>query len=498
MDAASLLSIDVAAELRKTAVSRLAGPFAVPAELVRRAVAAGAGRVEVSLGRGELRVRDDGAPLAAAAAERLAVLLDGSAPPERRHAALLALEASPEAALLGLLALDPVEVDLPAAGSRVRLREGRPPERGRADPGPGELRVRCRGLDRRAAGSYLAAVCRFAPVPVLVDGKSVGGGFDLPVVETALRPPLAGRLALTRLPAPARLWVTVHGVVSAHLTVAEVPAFEASLDLTGSPAAGGGPGGLRAQVEEHLGELLEQAARLVLGAASQTERVPAEGGRSLREALLTLARDEVRRAEALAAPAFPSVGPGGEGPRFVSLAEAGVGPAPCALPVVGSLEEARRSVLPAGPTLVLDAAERSRVGELFGVRFVPVPPRPPAPRRGAESLARVWRTAREVASAGGLPRTIAEAELRDAERGLRRALEALAVPGRPVRVDWCRGAAPPIRLGRGRVCLSRGDALAAAAARLLARSAAWTFPVALALLGAVPPRDARSWWRTVR
>ena len=63
VDLRELLRIDIEAELRKLTVAQLQGPWQMPAELVRRAVRAGASEIDVKLGRGSCSIRDDGPPL---------------------------------------------------------------------------------------------------------------------------------------------------------------------------------------------------------------------------------------------------------------------------------------------------------------------------------------------------------------------------------------------------------------------------------------------------
>ncbi|MBL8970373.1 MAG: hypothetical protein JNK56_07325, partial [Myxococcales bacterium] len=132
VDLRDLLRIDIEAELRKLTVAQLQGPWQMPAELVRRAVRAGAGEIDVSLGRSGCTVRDDGPPLPDAQLRDLATMLDPAAPAERRHQALLALEAAGGLALLALAGLGATQLDLRARGGGTlrrltwRARQGPP------------------------------------------------------------------------------------------------------------------------------------------------------------------------------------------------------------------------------------------------------------------------------------------------------------------------------------------------------------------------------------
>ena len=49
VDLRELLRIDIEAELRKLTVAQLPGPWQLPAELVRRAIRAGASEIDVEL-----------------------------------------------------------------------------------------------------------------------------------------------------------------------------------------------------------------------------------------------------------------------------------------------------------------------------------------------------------------------------------------------------------------------------------------------------------------
>ena len=71
VDIGALLTIDVDAELRKLATAQLQGPWQIPAELVRRSMAAGASRVDVSFSRRRVRVEDDGRVIDVAQAQAL-------------------------------------------------------------------------------------------------------------------------------------------------------------------------------------------------------------------------------------------------------------------------------------------------------------------------------------------------------------------------------------------------------------------------------------------
>jgi hypothetical protein len=471
-----LLTIDVAAELRKLTGATLEGPWQVPAELVRRALLAGARRVSVELGR-RLVVRDDGEPLAPARQRQLQTLLDEQSPAAERHQALVDLEDDP-----GLLAVAAVR---PAA---VRFEGGR--------SGGTAVVVEGARLDDDAARRWLQTCARFAPVEVVVDGAVVARGFGDSIREAPLEAPLDGRLALVAGDEAARLWLLSGGVVTAHLTLPDAPAFEAAIEMRGWTARRS-PAALREAVQPHLAALADQAVRLLLQAASGERHE--ERHRHIRLQLLAAARQGVRAEEILAAPLYrtletPAARAGGR----VSLRDLEGGrPLPCLDPS----DDPASFLLPPGPVLVVDAEERGRLARLLGARF-----RPLTPRRMDRGLGARWRralsrgaeSAREAAARvrhPGSGRIVADAALAADERRLLRALRE-AVPG--IRLTLTDGGGRPRRV-EGGLGIPRRNPDVVRAAALVARDPSWAYPAALALLdGGEPAEAAVEAWRARR
>jgi hypothetical protein len=472
-----LLTIDVAAELRKLTRATLQGPWQVPAELVRRALLAGARRITVELGR-TLVVRDDGARLPEARRRQIEAVLDEGRPAAERHRALVDLEGDP-----GLLAVAAVR---PTA---VRLEEG--------VSGGTTVAVEGARLDDDDARRWLQTCARFAPAEVVVDGAPVSRGFGDPLLESRLEPPFQGRLALTVGEETAHLWLLLGGVVTAHLTLPDAPAFEATIEMDGwvssrSPAA------LREAAQPHLAALTDQAARLLLQAAAR-ER-DEERHRHVRLQLLAAARRGIRAEEILALPIYRTLeGPAARAGGRASLHDLEGGrPLPCLDP----RDDPAAFLLPSGPVLVVDAEERGRLTRLLGARFRPLTPRRMDRSLGARcrrALSRGAETARGVASRlrhPGSGRTLGEAALTADERRLLRALRG-AVPG--TRLTFTDGGGRP-RGVEGGFGVPRRSAEVARAAALVARDPSWAYPVALALLdGDEPPGEsAVEAWRARR
>jgi hypothetical protein len=462
MSLGDLLTIDAAAELRKLAEATLEGPWQAPAELVRRAILAGARLVEVELQPARICVHDDGAPLGVGRERALHVLLDEGQPAAERHEALVALEAEPE--LLALAALRPRTVTIERAGGRTTIA------------------IEGAKLDRRAAARWLRAGCRFAHATVVVDDAPIDAGFRAAFAEVPLTDPLVGRLALTG-DETAHLWLLAGGVVSSHLTLPDTPAFEAALDLS-SLVSSRTPAALREAVQAHLGALVDEAVRLMLRAAEMSGESETRD-RFLRDQLLVAARRGYRRDEIFRRPLFPACfGPDGVRETRLSLTDLGGSRAVACLE---RGEDPGSALLPEGPVLVVDADERGRLAQLLGVRFHPVEKR----RLKVGWRSRLRRLALHltgsVAAAlsrlrHGRGRVLSDAALSTDERAFVRALRAACVAG-SVPIFMTEGGGP-VRRARDGFRLPRHNRDVAAAVQAVARDRAWAYVALVALLDA--------------
>jgi hypothetical protein len=390
LDLRGLLTIDVAAELRKLCQAQLEGPWQLPAELVRRASRAGASTVEVAFGRHRVTVTDDGPGLDPALLHWTAVLADPRQHNDERHRALTALERAGELALLALVGLDrlrELRIDT-AHGSqhhRLLLRAGRAPllsyGAGPAPPGT-RVAVRAAGLPRRRAADWLRDVARFAPLRVVVDGAPVVDGFAGSLIQAPLDPPLRGRVALVPDADTAHAYLLAHGLVTGHLTIPDAPAFEAALEVA-TPGGDLAPARLREAAAAYVPGLIDQAALLIVRAAWRPpwpERQRAHlAGLALKATRRSLRSEEIERA-----PLWRMVG--ASGPALASLGDlralAGAGGSGSGtLMALSPDQDPDRFAVGDGPVLVADEAERSLLAELLGIRF-----RIPSRRQSSHSL----------------------------------------------------------------------------------------------------------------
>lgn len=469
-----LLSIHAASERRRLTEASLEGPWQVPVELVRRAIGAGASRVEVELARGRVVVRDDGAPLPSAAVEDLVHLLDENRSTDERRAALRALEPFP--ALLAVAALKPRRITsgpgLGAKGTALILEDLR--------------------LDTEAARRSLQNGARFAPAAVIVDGQSIPHGFPHAVAEMPLDPPLRGRLALTH-DESARLWLLTDGVVSSHVTLADTPAFEAAVEV-GSLTDDRTPAALREAIEPHVAHLVDRAVRGMLACAAQPHLD--EDTRRRLAARLLLAARKGWRAEVLRAPLFPAIVDGdARAVSRVALADLDAGRA---VAYVDPGDDVGAYRLPTGPVLLLDADDRGRLAQLVGLRFRPLDRRQgPAGRRDrrrrlratlGRSLARAAARLRAV-----FDRPLAESELTAEERRFVQLLRTAFGPDGP-RLVMTSGRGRPHHTPGG-LHLPRRQPMVVAAVRAVATDPTRSYVAALAFGdAAVPTRAAADAW----
>jgi hypothetical protein len=496
-----LLTIDVEAELRKLGGGMLEGSWQVPAELVRRAVASGARRIDVGLSRRHVEVRDDGDGVSPGVLRSMALLLDQGLPLAARHAALVALEADGAQPLLALLALAPAAVRLETGGQRLILRPGERPQLQGSTLRERGCRLELSGLqlDAPRASEWLRAVCRFAPGRVSVAGEDVLRGFGETLAEAPLDAPLSGLVALPREGSVALLWLLVDGVVTAHLTLPTAPPIAAVIEMGPRMGAGAGPSAVRDAAEPLLAAIVDQGIRLALEACKALRRRPTAEQRQLRSVLLGAARRRWMTAAVLQAPIFPAVvGPQGHDEAWRSLLELGplaAGGKRTPLWALEPQKDPRGFLLPAADVLLLDADERSRVAELLGVSFRTPQPRPhatglrPRLRDGWAAAARALRALAGLLA--GTPAPLPAAAWTQAER----AFAAALLPA--IAVDFSPGAGRVRRVSSGRWRLPRRNPRVAAALQAVAEDPRWIYPAALALLegSRLPPASLRqAWW----
>jgi hypothetical protein len=421
LDLQGLLTIDVAAELRKLTQAQFQGPWQLPAELVRRAIRAGARNVSVTFTRGQVVVVDDGAGLDPTVVQSTAILVDQSRDDQERHRALLALERAGELGLLALAGLEHLRelaIQTTQGPNRhtLELRRGMPPflsrvpartrtDERRKDPGseatgvssleagsalqvPGrssgtQITLRAADLSGGNAARWLAAVARFAPVSVMVNGKPVEGGWRGSLAESHLGPPLRGRLALLAEGDIAHAYLLAHGLVSTRISIPDAPGFEAALEL-GSPGGDLSPARLREAAAPNLPGLIQQAVGLIVASAGRLPGFAEPQRARLARLTLQAARRKLRPREIERAAVFRCIRP--EGPALVDLQAlrecAGSDPSGSRTLFCLSPEQRPNGyTLGSEPVLVAGDAERSLLIEVLGARF-----RTPSRRESSHSL----------------------------------------------------------------------------------------------------------------
>ncbi len=510
IDVGSLLTIDVASELRKLTQAQLQGPWQLPAELVRRALRFGAKRVEVELGRQHLLVRSEGGPVPFEHLRELAALLDVRREPERRHRALARLEREGALSLLALLGIEASDLRIVSTPTRVDefglglewQRGGAPNLQRYSAPGPRTTEVLVRGtkLDRGRARDWLADVGRHAEAEIVIDGRAIARGFSDAIVRTRIAAPLPGVLAIPRAGEHARVLLLHDGIVTAHLSVTESPCFEVALETRGIAEPGASAARLRELITPMSDALVEIAVDCMIQLGSEGAALPAGDRSFLTQQLLYAARRRREQAKLIARlPLFRGLERDGRERWFDLLAlrqsvheEGGERLLSAIFPDQDLAEFA-----PEGRVYVLDESERALLGELLELGFRQ-PRRRVGQRRG---LGRLFRDGLRLRlrdlfaplRPGGRP--IPDAELDPDERHL---LIQLRAQLEHCEVAMCTGSGPVRRRGSGpdKLLLPRGSAQVRACVQAVALEPGWVYPALLALLeGREFPLRARRRWR---
>ena len=504
IDASQLLRIDIAAEIAKVAQAQQEGPWTLPAELVRRGIRSGATAVEIRLRRNHVQVKLRGGDISREVLQALAVLLDLDAPDSTRHGALVAMEVWEESALLGLAALDVRELDIrTSTGHRLHHRIGAAASLSDEVPRrTTEVTVHCGHLDPKRAAGWLRSTCRFAPVPIDIDGVAVAKGFEEALVRTAVAPPHRGEIGIPLHGEMATVSLLQHGVVTAQLAVPGAPCFLAAVEL-GEKISRPDPAHLRAVFPELAPALAEQAVDLLINASYRCAQSSERSRHRLGTLLLRMLRHRHRLRELVTVPLFRAFDPDG-GIRLVDLLTLRSWvhrDRDGSMVLAAVFPQATGSVVTNRPIAVLDETERSLLALQLHVRFQAPQASPGAwsldPLRwGARlrtSLQLLWSAVRHP----GAMRPLADEMLTAAER---RVLEVLRerTPGGMPSIHMCAGRGPIRRRGgpTPRVLLPREDPDVKACVRAIATDGSWAYPAAYLLLErfARPSRDSRVQW----
>lgn len=521
IDVGALLTIDVESELRKLTQAQLQGPWQLPAELVRRALRHGATRVEVELGRQQLRVRSEGGGVPLETLRQLAALLDNKRSSERRHRALSALERAGALALLGLVGLDPGSLRIISPGADARSdRSGRSDagvglswRRGGEvelqrfkSPGPEHAEIIVRGakLDRARAREWLTEVARYTRRnTIIVDGRPLAPGaigFNDVFSITRFQTPVPGALALPREGEVARLYLLQDGLVTTHMSVSDAPCFEAVIETRGMVAASASAAQLRDLIEPLIPEIVGIAVDHMIHCGQNGAALDASDRSRLTRLLLTGARRDRDQAKTIARlPLFRGLERDGR-ERWCDLLalrqsiqdEGGERLLTALFPDQDPAEFA-----PEARIYILDESERALLGELLELGFRQ-PRRRVEGRRGVARLLRdgpsLLRSRDLFASFRPGGQAIPDASLASEERAL---LVQLRAQLEHCEVVMCTGTGPVRRLGPGpqKLLLPRDSARVKAAVIAVAQDSSWVYPALLALLDGrnFPERARRRW-----
>jgi len=515
IDVGRLLTIDVAAELRKLSQAQLQGPWQIPAEFVRRALKHGAQEVDVTLGRQHARIVDDARGIAPELLQWTAVLVDDQRGNAERHTALTVLESHGELALLAVAGLPPRELTIRAreAGVMHVLEQGngRPRVTATSSPGPdgSEVILHAAGLERRACHDWLADAAKFANAGVRIDGKLVQHGFAHSFAHVELQQPLVGRIAIPSEGETAHAWLLEHGIVTGHVAIPDAPCFEAALEL-GSDATDGSAARLREALQPHVLTLVDQAVALLVRMAQQAPTLPELARARIARLLLQSARKQQRLAEVTRAEVFRVVDTRGERLDDLASLQRASTRDPSAQRILQAIypgQRPERFAIGETPVLVADEVERSLLAELLQVRF-----RAPDARDAQGSWVAAWRRSLDATGRGlgrlsdlvrhpfrGRP--LDDDMLEPRELALLETLRRHLArdPHRTVEaITMCAGAGP-IRRTRGpapQLLLPRRNPTVSACATAIAHDGQWAYPAYLVLLEgfALPPEELRRTW----
>ena len=518
IDIGTLLTIDVDAAIRKVSQAHLAGPWQVPAELVRRAIGDGASRVELRLERDSVVVLDDSdAPYVGI--DYLKILLDRAAPAQLRQEHLAELEDGAELGVLSLVGSGAAWISSHAAfggeepggeywcsgmSRAVRMPSGARGDRLLPLVTPSGCRIELRGFryDREAARRWLEDVCRFAPAEIIVNGQRLPKATDsaLAMQPLDVSPDVDGLLMIPRQGDTARMWIVLNGVMLGHFAQTDTRIFEAFVEVNNVLRPGiPNMSALRGQFNAVFAEVVVKAQEPLQKLAAEIDKHPLRVQERIRYLLFRSARSVGSTGWEAQAPVLPALVDHGRTRTWLSEEQVRVLAAQeGSVPVIDPAEDAGRYVLPATPVLVLNRAERARVSERAHASYAPPPLRPGVGTALAEF--REWLS-RLGERAVGLMRALRPEPAwlpEEAHTPNHRAFakELGEVLPDALEVAFCRGSGPVRRRGR-QWFLPQDNPTVAAGLQAFARDPVWIYPVALALLeGRALPEDfAGDDWR---
>ena len=228
-DLADFLSVDVDAQLRKLPSRRFRSVHHYPVELIRGALARGAGVVRVEVNRERVEVRDDGGPLNETLFKSLCDAFDSSLADVDRERALGYFEGGSGLAVLAAFAPNPrrVLMEVSVNGGRERVvfvrRRGPRMELPMADRGNLTAVFR-RGGNARKEREAILENCSFARAKVFLNGELISTGRPTGALGLATLTPdktggRAGALWIPMSGDTCRVWLLDHGVRSRQIVL---------------------------------------------------------------------------------------------------------------------------------------------------------------------------------------------------------------------------------------------------------------------------------------
>ncbi len=476
MTGVDLFTIDVGAEIATLTRCQIQGPWQVPTELVRLAIARRARTVAVDLGRRGLRLRCDADLASGDELRDLATLFDVRAPSPSRQAAIARIEEAGLESLLWAVGLPGARLDLVCSGDgrRHATARGAGVEIAVDDAAVGavstELRWSCRGLGRRRALAWLETAARFAPAEVTAAGRKIVRGFPDGLYRMRIAEPLPGELAVTATGDAPALWLLEHGVLSARAVVPGYPAFAAAIEMSGVAPGAASADELRTAVTSYLPRLIDRAVQMLLLLVA---RLPAAGepaASRLVSLLLSCAQRGLGRDRIMAAPIIRAR----EGGRrrmvtpieLASLADVRGG-------ALAAVEPGSRDFAATGGLVVEAAPEiRAQLSSVLGCRIEPTGGVPAVGFRSRLSDL-VERVRRRLGGWIGR-RPLALSQMSEAERRL---TSLAAGSGCPIALS--AGTGGPRRRG-GLIVVGRERVEIRAAVQAVAADDSWLYPALLA------------------
>lgn len=462
------LTIDADGEARAIGAGSIAGPWQLPAEIVRHLLRRGAGGIDVRFRRGRCVVEPRGGGFSEDDLQLLVAALDRRAGAEQRLRAISDVELRGLHPVLAVARISGGAVwARPAAGDGgVILAAGGDARRvaiaARGTP-PGGAVVRGRGVAGRTARTWLCSVAAFAPVDVLVQGRRVSGPLRDGVFRVRLAGPPPVQLAVGSATRAPHLWLLQHGIVSTRASVPGWPPFAATVELGERLPPTVTAADLRRAVTPFLPMMISAAVATVRSVADRLPQLPDTARRRLTRMLLVAAARGIDREAVMACPLVPRVRQGRV--DWVTPHQ---------------VQAERRP----GSPVRMSREEASLLHELTGVDVdLAVEPRAGPGRLIADRIRWAWS---ELLRG----RSLAESELAVEERAL-----LAAAAAEDVDLRYHGGRAPATR-SDGVLWVGRRNRRAGAAARLVARRPDALYPVLAALdpdPTALSPRLAERW-----